>query len=42
MCQMRQDGRAEGHELEIGVIEFDWAEEQGFAKYLAITNPDIP
>ena len=42
MCRVRPDGRTEGQELEIKVIDFDWAGELGSAKYPAIMNRDIP
>ena len=41
MCRTRPHKGTEGEELEIKVIDFDWAGKLGSAKYPAIMNPQI-
>ena len=41
MCRPRPESATEGHELEIKVVDFDWAGKLGSARYPAIMNPDI-
>ena len=41
MCRVQSEGGTEGQELEIKVIDFDWAGKAGSAKYPAIMNPAI-
>jgi hypothetical protein len=41
MCRAPPDRRTEGQELEIKVVDFDWAGKLGSAKRPAIMNPDV-
>ncbi len=41
MCRTRPHTGTEGKELEIKVVNFDWAGKLGSAKYPAIRNPAI-
>ena len=41
MCRVRPEGGTEGRELEIKVVDFDWAGKLGSARYPAIMNPAI-
>ncbi len=41
MCRVRPEGGTEGHELEIKVVDFDWAGKLDSARYPAIMNPAI-
>ena len=41
MCRVRSESGTEGHELEIRVVDFDWAGKLGSAWYPAIMNPAI-
>ncbi len=41
MCRERPDRGKEGGELEIKVVDFDWAGKLGVARYPTIMNPNI-